>query len=262
MATKKQGEPPTRTFARDLAKMLAAAITGRYRIKVRELRAQLEPVMRALTYEQKVGMVEGPAKRRAIAIIEEWSRTEGDPDLASQLYEILGRNAERVHRHANNRLKANGVNRSTKLESQLFLEVTAVTGAKAMDSILQSRVNQSAEQLTKNLLAGKDLRQMMREAGRLANTMRRDAMFRARDIAGDVTAEVTERAFEQAGVKKWVWRSQGDTRVRPKHRELEGKVFKVGERHPTEGRPGDPRGCRCWAEPLVEGDAPVVPVEI
>lgn len=262
MATKKTGEPPTRTFARDLAKMLGTAITGRYRVKVRELRAQLEPVMRALSYEQKVGMVDGPARRRAILIIQQWAQTEGEPALVGQLLQILGRNAERVHTHANNRLKANGVNRVTQLGSQHFLEVTAATGAKAMDSILAGRVNQAAEQLTKNVLAGKDLRQMMREAGRLANTMRRDAMFRARDIAGDVTAEVTERTFEQAGVEFWTWRSQGDSKVRTKHRELDGKVFKVGQRHPTEGRPGDPRGCRCWAEPVVRGDAPVAPVEI
>lgn len=45
-----------------------------------------------------------------------------------------------------------------------------------------------------------------------------------------------------------IWRTQGDADVRPEHAALEGVVFEVGERHPTEGEPGEAYGCRCYWE--------------
>ncbi|TXH44876.1 MAG: hypothetical protein E6Q97_32140, partial [Desulfurellales bacterium] len=52
------------------------------------------------------------------------------------------------------------------------------------------------------------------------------------------------------GSPRWRWRTRGDDRVRPSHRRLEGKVFKIGEGDPQEGQAGDAWGCRCWMEPL------------
>jgi SPP1 gp7 family putative phage head morphogenesis protein len=53
------------------------------------------------------------------------------------------------------------------------------------------------------------------------------------------------------GVKaRWRWRTQRDERVRRKHRDLEGQEFAHNEQ-PSEGWPGEPYGCRCWAEWLV-----------
>lgn len=52
------------------------------------------------------------------------------------------------------------------------------------------------------------------------------------------------------GSPRWRWRTRGDDRVRPSHRRLEGRVFKIGEGDPQEGQAGDAWGCRCWMEPL------------
>lgn len=46
----------------------------------------------------------------------------------------------------------------------------------------------------------------------------------------------------------WIWRTQGDDRVRPEHAALEGRMFQAGERDPNEGEPGDAPNCRCWKE--------------
>lgn len=80
--------------------------------------------------------------------------------------------------------------------------------------------------------------------------MLRDAIEeRFRDIdappsEGKPTTETEDRA---AGRTQYRWRTQRDERVRKAHRLREGRVFKWDE-PPTDGHPGTPFGCRCWAE--------------
>ena len=49
-------------------------------------------------------------------------------------------------------------------------------------------------------------------------------------------------------VDSYIWRTQGDDRVRGSHADREGKVFSVDD-SPC---PGEEYGCRCWAEKCVE----------
>ncbi|TGW14500.1 hypothetical protein EIL50_05225 [bacterium NHP-B] len=46
----------------------------------------------------------------------------------------------------------------------------------------------------------------------------------------------------------YIWRTQGDERVRPCHAQRDGKVYKRGDR--AIPHPGTEPGCRCWAAPL------------
>lgn len=57
----------------------------------------------------------------------------------------------------------------------------------------------------------------------------------------------------ELGITKYRWRTRRDNRVRPEHRSREGKIFSwVGKgRAPT--IPGEEWGCRCFAEPVLEG---------
>jgi hypothetical protein len=55
---------------------------------------------------------------------------------------------------------------------------------------------------------------------------------------------------------RWIWGTQGDSRVRPAHQGLEGREFEEGERHATEGEPGDAWGCRCFKIPLADKMTP------
>ena len=65
--------------------------------------------------------------------------------------------------------------------------------------------------------------------------------------------ETEQRWHEQQARRlrpRWRWRTQRDGRVRRKHKALEGETFAHGEQ-PSEGRPGEPYACRCWAEWIV-----------
>ncbi|MFO1242541.1 MAG: phage minor head protein [Rickettsiales bacterium] len=50
----------------------------------------------------------------------------------------------------------------------------------------------------------------------------------------------------------YIWRTRGDGKVRASHAENNGKIFAWDNPPPT-GNPGEDYGCRCVAEPYVEG---------
>lgn len=68
------------------------------------------------------------------------------------------------------------------------------------------------------------------------------------DQVGKLNAALTERRHADLGVKHYFWRTSLDNRVRPAHREREGKRFAY-DAPPPDGNPGKPVRCRCRAEP-------------
>lgn len=74
-------------------------------------------------------------------------------------------------------------------------------------------------------------------------------------------AQVQKARAQQFGVREFVWRTQGDGRVRDEHRELDGRVFSYDD-PPSEGLPGEPVNCRCYAESVLPDDLDEVIAEI
>lgn len=77
--------------------------------------------------------------------------------------------------------------------------------------------------------------------------------YRATLIAQDQTlkanADLTRYRLQSVGVRRYTWRSVGDSRVRPEHAYLNGREFDFDE-PPAEGNPGQPVRCRCRAEAI------------
>lgn len=75
----------------------------------------------------------------------------------------------------------------------------------------------------------------------------------ARDQVGKLYGQVNATRQTELGVDRFIWRSVGDERVRDLHDELDGQEFRYSEGgHETEGLPGEPILCRCWAEPVFD----------
>lgn len=81
---------------------------------------------------------------------------------------------------------------------------------------------------------------------------RRHADLIANDQTGTIISQFNAYRAKSAGAEKYLWRSMEDRRVRPKHRELDGKTFKYGDPHGGDDGelPGEPIRCRCIAEPI------------
>lgn len=63
----------------------------------------------------------------------------------------------------------------------------------------------------------------------------------------------SERA-RSVGVTDFIWRTQGDDRVRPRHEDLEGSRWSYDNPPKDQGLPGEPINCRCWAESVIPAE--------
>ncbi len=57
---------------------------------------------------------------------------------------------------------------------------------------------------------------------------------------------------EDLGIELYIWRSQGDAKVRDSHAANDARVFRW-DSPPEDGHPGTAHNCRCYAEPVLPG---------
>ncbi|HGL5074099.1 TPA: phage minor head protein [Burkholderia multivorans] len=83
----------------------------------------------------------------------------------------------------------------------------------------------------------------------------------ARTEVSRAATSLTEARALAVGSTHYIWRTSGDSDVRPGHRAMEGKVCSWAEPPEVDenGRvmrfhPGQIWNCRCWAEPIISED--------
>ena len=91
-----------------------------------------------------------------------------------------------------------------------------------------------------------------------ADTIKKAEAAQARaatDIAWSYQTAAAIAAYEEAGIEYATWTTQGDDRVRPKHKAFSGRVYKLSEG--VEGiQPGEEINCRCYPVPKRPGFKP------
>lgn len=90
------------------------------------------------------------------------------------------------------------------------------------------------------------------------NTSENKAKFLARQETSLLMSKFREERYKSAGVQKYKWSTSHDSRVRDRHKELDGKIFtwdnppivdaKTGRR----AHAGEDFGCRCVAIPILD----------
>lgn len=84
------------------------------------------------------------------------------------------------------------------------------------------------------------------------------AILIARTETSRTATELTRARAEHVGSTHFIWRTSGDSDVRPSHKKLDGKIFRWDQ--PPECDPGHhalPGGiwnCRCWPETILPED--------
>lgn len=73
----------------------------------------------------------------------------------------------------------------------------------------------------------------------------------ARDQTNKFNGQLTQLRQTNIGVKKYIWRTVGDDRVRDEHEELDDHEFSWDDA-PPDGHPGEAINCRCYAEPVLD----------
>lgn len=252
-------EPPIKTATNDLGRALAA-LSAAYLFAARQdLEAVLTSLLVLRRGEIERGLSAGstPAVRQGQAAIDVWerrwaSRTGaglGDPGTRQRVQRSLERAANQMEGFARRELIDLGIAPGPSFAAeaaalQLSQTLRGVSGRR------EAQIGQIAELADRALVAGKTPGEVFKEVGRIADTNTKRARLLARNMVGDMVAEVSRQTYQAVGIKEFVWRTQGDSRVRQEHRELNGKKFPIATGAPGVGLPGQPINCRCFPEPV------------
>ena len=118
-------------------------------------------------------------------------------------------------------------------------------------------INRLRRRVADNTFAGNRARDLVKVIQHDFGISENKAKFLARQETALLMSQFREERFKSAGVEKYRWSTSGDSRVRERHRELNGKVFtwdnppiidELGHR----GHPGQDYNCRCIAIPIID----------
>jgi len=142
-------------------------------------------------------------------------------------------------------------------------DIGFITRARLADQIdlITSLPRDAAERVHKLTLEGLTnatrASQIAKEIMRSGDVSRSRALLIATTEVSRTHVEFQRARAESIGSTQFIWRTAGDSSVRPSHRALNGKVFEwnnppLCDAPSYHALPGGIFRCRCWAEPLVE----------
>ena len=193
------------------------------------------------------------------------------------LFNILKRYEDKDHSTDDEKIAQGFVNRgnvqnqqevSKNLKSQTGIDLSAYLGnspriaekvnamttanVQLIKSIRSQYLDKVQNTVTQSLVKGtlnKDLVQQIKDIGK---TTEKRAAFIARDQSSKLNAALTQARHEEVGIKKYMWSTSGDERVRESHAEKDGQIFEYSNPPADTGHPGHDFNCRCVAIPVLD----------
>lgn len=110
----------------------------------------------------------------------------------------------------------------------------------------------------KSYVDGNTTTSIMQQIQHKYKTTKSYARFVARDQIGKLNGGITKQQHQSAGVSSYTWDDSGDSRVRRRHKELNGHVFSWDNSNPARNEkgqvitPGSDYRCRCCALPVFD----------
>lgn len=119
---------------------------------------------------------------------------------------------------------------------------------KSIRSQYLDKVQNAVTQAVVSGTLNKDLVQQIKDIGK---TTEKRAIFIARDQSSKLNAALTQARHEDVGIKKYMWSTSLDERVRDSHADKEGQIFEYANPPADTGNPGHGVNCRCVAIPYL-----------
>lgn len=132
------------------------------------------------------------------------------------------------------------VNELTVSNIQLIKSIRTQYLDKVQNAVMQAMVQGALN---------KDLGEQLKKLGKDAESR---AMLIARDQSSKLNAALTRARHEEVGIKKYMWSTSGDERVRASHAEKDGKIFEYTNPPADTGHPGHDVNCRCVQIPVLD----------
>lgn len=135
---------------------------------------------------------------------------------------------------------AEKVNALTAGNVQLIKSIRSQYLDKVQNAVMQAMVKGTLN---------KDLAAQIKDLGK---TTEKRAMFIARDQSSKLNAALTQARHEDVGIKKYMWSTSLDERVRDSHADKEGQIFEYANPPADTGHPGHDFNCRCVQIPVLD----------
>lgn len=132
------------------------------------------------------------------------------------------------------------VNELTVSNIQLIKSIRTQYLDKVQNAVMQAMVQGSLN---------KDLAEQLKKLGKDVESR---AMLIARDQSSKLNAALTRARHEEVGIKKYMWSTSGDERVRESHAEKDGQIFEYANPPADTGHPGHDVNCRCVQIPVFD----------
>ena len=183
-------------------------------------------------------------------LITPWAKAAAERMLA----EVAQRSQNAWLEHARNMSKAlqSEIRRAPTGEVMRRLQAEQVTLIKSLPLDAAKRVHEWALRGMENGTRAAEVAEQIRRSGMVSANR---AMLIARTETARASSVLTQARAEHVGSEFYIWRTVGDSDVRPSHRKMEGKVARW-DRPPTlsDGTvtpPGCIYNCRCYPEPVL-----------
>lgn len=185
--------------------------------------------VRRMVDAYKPGKLEAAAKRFAERT-DDWNKKE----LGKQVSAAMSVSLDKMELRTQNRVPA------------FVAENVALI--KTIPERATERVEKLIDEALRTGMRPETLADRLQEAAEISDS---DAMRIARDQIGKLNAQVNEDRQRALGVKRAIWRTVGDNRVRDEHAALEGQEFDLDQG--IDGIwPGSEIQCRCFSEPVFD----------
>lgn len=180
-----------------------------------------------------------------------------------RLTEVAGRMVNRAlsvagARHTENWIA--GVNKAIGVNLEGIVQQSDVKPAidlstrlsfSSIKGITEDQTKRMEGRLIPMILRGAPAKDMTKVLSEEFGYARNRAKFIARDQAASFSGNLNRIRQQQAGISEYDWLTADDERVRPAHREREGKRFRWSD-PPEGGHPGEDFNCRCTAIAVID----------
>ena len=251
---------PPRAIEREYARRLVQ-IAKSLRTALKPLLDELPGLLRgarearALFYDADLARYDAGESRRIRALMEQIRQRAQLP--SGMLEDLAAQFAERVETHQRIQM---GKQVRAALGVDVFREAPALQAA--IEGFVTENVGYMTDLPRKTLSEIEGIVNRGVSSGQLHGDMAKEINARlkigetrakliARDQVGKFYGAVSKTRNEAMGVKRFIWRTVNDERVRDEHSDLEGTEWSW-DNLPSEGYPGEPIQCRCYPEPVFD----------
>lgn len=189
-----------------------------------------------------------------------------DDNLAASLARIATRMVERIlelesKRHTETfieQVKSKvGIDLSVVVRQEdlrAYLDAASERNAALIKGLSEETAAKVKSVMVDAVINGKPVRETQKRIARILRVEDSRARLIARDQTAKLNSDLNRIRHKQAGINRYIWRTSLDERVRPRHRRLEGKTYRYGQKTGAEEGlpPGQPIQCRCIAQAIVE----------